>query len=359
MLQKNIESKIVYKGLMALDWSPTAQNSAAPWAGARAGAALGTLWPWRDGDPRPQPRLWFRVTVGDRALVSLESVPGSPSFLEGVCPFPERGVSPESVRPRIWALSHHEGRRREERRGGERGARLRSPGGHVKARGEPDPGWSAGGVRLLAAEAAQGVRRPRRATESWPSLGWETAASSQDPGSFCPLVPGGAEEACGPGDAVAGGRRSENRDLRALCWKRGAPGHEAPEEIRGLLWPRPHLRLRGQGRRGPRARSEAAGDFCVQGDLRGGSPGLQDLPGQAQPAVDREAPELLCVLSFSSSWGPRGRLKPARLLCPWNLPRKNSGGDCRLLLQWIVPGQASTPRPTGVSSVSRVGRQSL
>ena len=31
----------------------------------------------------------------------------------------------------------------------------------------------------------------------------------------------------------------------------------------------------------------------------------------------------------------------------------------RLLLQWIVPGQASTPRPTGVSSVSRVGRQSL
>ena len=108
-----------------------------------------------------------------------------------------------------------------------------------------------------------------------------------------------------------------------------------------------------------RARSEAAGDFCVQGDLRGGSPGLQDLPGQAQPAVDREAPELLCVLSFSSSWGPRGRLQPARLLCPWNLPRKNSGGDCRLLLQWIVPGQASTPRPTGVSSVSRFGRQSL
>ena len=36
-------------------------------------------------------------------------------------------------------------------------------------------------------------------------------------------------------------------------------------------------------------RSEAAGDFCVQGDLRGGSPGLQDLPAQAQPAMDREA----------------------------------------------------------------------
>ena len=46
-------------------------------------------------------------------------------------------------------------------------------------------------------------------------------------------------------------------------------------------------------------RSEAAGDFCVQGDLRGGSPGLQDLPGQAQPAVDREAPELLCAMYFS------------------------------------------------------------
>ena len=56
-------------------------------------------------------------------------------------------------------------------------------------------------------------------TESRPIPGWETAASSRDPGSFCPLVPGGAEEACGPGDAVAGGRRSENRDLQALCGK--------------------------------------------------------------------------------------------------------------------------------------------
>ena len=102
----------------------------------------------------------------------------------------------------------------------------------MRAPGEPVPGRSAGGVWLHPAEAAQGVRRLRRVTESRPIPGWETAASSRDPaassrdpGSFCPRAPGGAEEACVPGDAVAGGRRSENRDLWALCGKRGAPGH--------------------------------------------------------------------------------------------------------------------------------------
>ena len=35
---------------------------------------------------------------------------------------------------------------------------------------------------------------------------------------------------------------------------------------------------------------------------------------------------------------------PARLLCPWNFPGKNTGGGCHFLLQGIFPTQGSEPR---------------
>jgi len=35
----------------------------------------------------------------------------------------------------------------------------------------------------------------------------------------------------------------------------------------------------------------------------------------------------------------------AKLLCPWNLPGKNSGVDCHALLQGIFPTQGSNPSP--------------
>ena len=54
---------------------------------------------------------------------------------------------------------------------------------------------------------------------------------------------------------------------------------------------------------------------------------------------------LLCVFSLSvmsrSMW-PRG-LKPARLLCPWNSPGKNTGVGCHALLQGISPTQGLKP----------------
>ena len=37
-------------------------------------------------------------------------------------------------------------------------------------------------------------------------------------------------------------------------------------------------------------------------------------------------------------------LQPARLLCPWNSPRKNTGVDCHVLLQGIFPTQRSNSR---------------
>ena len=49
------------------------------------------------------------------------------------------------------------------------------------------------------------------------------------------------------------------------------------------------------------------------------------------------------VLSHSvvfDSLQPHGRL-PTRLLCPWNSPGKNTGGDCHFLLQGIFPTQGS------------------
>ena len=44
----------------------------------------------------------------------------------------------------------------------------------------------------------------------------------------------------------------------------------------------------------------------------------------------------------SDSWQPHG-LWPARLLCPWNSPGKNTGVGCHSLLQGIFPTQGSNP----------------
>ena len=49
----------------------------------------------------------------------------------------------------------------------------------------------------------------------------------------------------------------------------------------------------------------------------------------------------VCVCSvMSNSLQPR-RLRPARLLCPWNLPGKNTGVGCHFLLQSIFQTQGS------------------
>ena len=45
---------------------------------------------------------------------------------------------------------------------------------------------------------------------------------------------------------------------------------------------------------------------------------------------------------LSDSLRPHG-LQPARLLCPWNVPGKNTGVGCRFLLQGIFPTQGSNP----------------
>ena len=53
----------------------------------------------------------------------------------------------------------------------------------------------------------------------------------------------------------------------------------------------------------------------------------------------------LCVLRHSvvsDSLCPRG-LQPARLLCPWDSPGKNTGVGCHALLQGIFPTQGSNP----------------
>ena len=53
---------------------------------------------------------------------------------------------------------------------------------------------------------------------------------------------------------------------------------------------------------------------------------------------------VLCVcaqmFSHGSSLGPDG-LWPARLLCPWDFPGKNTGVGCHFLLQGTFPTQGS------------------
>ena len=45
---------------------------------------------------------------------------------------------------------------------------------------------------------------------------------------------------------------------------------------------------------------------------------------------------------ISDSLRPHG-LQPARLLCPWDSPGKNTGVGCCAFLQWIFPNQRSNP----------------
>ena len=49
---------------------------------------------------------------------------------------------------------------------------------------------------------------------------------------------------------------------------------------------------------------------------------------------------MLSCSVVSNSLRPRG-LQPARLLCPWDSPGKNTGVGCHALLQRIVPTQGS------------------
>ena len=55
---------------------------------------------------------------------------------------------------------------------------------------------------------------------------------------------------------------------------------------------------------------------------------------------------VMCVSAHSvvsNSLRPHG-LKPARLLCPWNFPGRNTGVGCHSLLQGIFPTQGLNPR---------------
>ena len=49
------------------------------------------------------------------------------------------------------------------------------------------------------------------------------------------------------------------------------------------------------------------------------------------------------VLLFATLGVPRVPLPPARLLCPWDSPGKNTGVGCHALFQGIFPTQGSNP----------------
>ena len=51
---------------------------------------------------------------------------------------------------------------------------------------------------------------------------------------------------------------------------------------------------------------------------------------------------MLSCSVMSDSLRPQ-RLWPAKLLCPWDFPSKNTGVGCHFLLQGIFPTQGSNP----------------
>ena len=78
---------------------------------------------------------------------------------------------------------------------------------------------------------------------------------------------------------------------------------------------------------------EPRGDALTRAWVPG--PGHAALP--LQSAVRAKSPR------SSDSLRPRG-LHPARLLCPWDSPGKNTGEGCHALLQGIFPTQVLNPR---------------
>ena len=64
---------------------------------------------------------------------------------------------------------------------------------------------------------------------------------------------------------------------------------------------------------------------------------------QSVSRLGREEGRVCQVTSVvSDSWRPHG-LWPARLLCPWDSPGKNTGVGCHALLQGVFPTQGSSP----------------
>ena len=82
---------------------------------------------------------------------------------------------------------------------------------------------------------------------------------------------------------------------------------------------------------------------------------MSQIRGKAHPSIDLGLSEvstlsrlvLLLIVQFScsgffSSWQPHG-LWPARLLCPWDSPSKNTEVGCHALHQETFPTQGSNP----------------
>ena len=64
-----------------------------------------------------------------------------------------------------------------------------------------------------------------------------------------------------------------------------------------------------------------------------------------EPAACVTGTECACsVASVVSDSLQSCRVEPARLLCPWDSPSKNTGGGCPALLQGIFPTQGPNPR---------------
>ena len=74
----------------------------------------------------------------------------------------------------------------------------------------------------------------------------------------------------------------------------------------------------------------------------GWKPEYSQHPTTHRTARYREVLLLLSHLVVSSSLRSQ-ELSPARLLCPWDFPGKNTGVGCHFLLQGIFPTQGSNP----------------
>ena len=77
----------------------------------------------------------------------------------------------------------------------------------------------------------------------------------------------------------------------------------------------------------------------------GKSPSALLMPSRLMQMLRVQGPHLACVCACAQLYPTLQphRLWPARLLCPWNFPGRNTGSGCCYLLPGIFPIQRSNP----------------
>ena len=135
--------------------------------------------------------------------------------------------------------------------------------------------------------------------------------------------------------------------MPGCCSKLSGPCHRPPLEADSphfFPWPQPRRwrEIHTEDSDSGQPKGVSHGWTVLEGlSCRGRNNGCADLWSGGRSVSGCLLPYPVCACSVASnSLRPHG-LQPAKLLCPWDSPGKQTGAGCRLLLQGTFPTQRS------------------